>query len=59
MSLLFGELAWHYCKAVPTHHSVDCLPEWATKSLTRYGQTNPQDLNGSNSGTVKRMTHLE
>ena len=39
--IVWRELAWHYCKAVPTHHSVDCLPEWATKSLTRYGQDKP------------------
>ena len=35
--IVWRELAWHYCKTVPTHDVVDALPSWALSSLKQYG----------------------
>ena len=31
--IVWRELAWHYCHRVPEHDQVECLPDWAQRSL--------------------------
>ena len=39
--VVWRELAWHYCRRVPNHDAVDCLPDWALESLRNNLESSP------------------